>query len=1061
MVALGGLGAKAQVSTVPVEGLREASPRVHAITGARIVVAPGQVIEGGTLVLRDGVIAAVGAPAEVKVPADARLWAVPGKTLYAGLIEPLSEAHLAAGLKAEVPTAGGGRGAGAAAPAPAEAANADEAARSWNPKVTPERSVVRGLVADEKGDAKWRELGFTAAHVVPGRGVFRGQSALVTLNGRAPAALIVRGNVAQAVAFELSSFRESAYPSSLMGAIALIRQALNDARWQAAAGKLYAEKQFSGLQRPEANASLTALAAVVDGKQPALFEAKDELDLLRIEAIVEEFKLRAVVRGTGTEYRVAEVLAVKKTPLILPLTFPAAPEVDTPDKAVDVPLSTLQHWELAPANAAKLSARGIPLAFTASGLKKPEEQFWTNLRLAVKRGLAPDAALAAVTLAPAQMLGLDDVIGTLAVGKIANVIIASGDLFAADSTAEILGGWVDGDPFETEIAQRADVRGNWTVKWSGATGPGVLKIEGRTATKPKAKLGDKDAPLVVSRSEVMLLPPAELFGGKEGTVRLAGTVTADGLVGTGLLPDGMAFRWTAVRDATNEAAAEKKADKAVEKFFATADAYPAGAFGRRGLPTQPEWLLVKNATVWTSGPAGKIEGGDVLVHAGKIEQVGRALKAPAGAVVIDATGKHVSPGLIDAHSHTAIARGVNEGTSSVTVEVRVGDVLDATDIAMYRQLAGGLTASNLLHGSANAMGGQNQVIKLRWGGLPSQLKFAGAKPGVKFALGENVKQANWGERFVTRYPQTRMGVEQVMLDTFAQARDYERAWAEWKAGEQAYPPRVNLRLEAALEILRGDRVVHIHSYRQDEVLMFIRLAQKTGITVATFQHILEGYKVADQIAALGAGASCFTDWWAYKFEVVDAIPHAGAMMHDAGVVVSFNSDDNGLARRLNTEAAKAMKYGNVPAEEALKFVTLNPAKQLLIADRVGSLEPGKDADLVIWSASPLSTYARCEQTWIDGRRYFDLGEDAAMRAAAQTEREALVQKALAERVKALAGPPGGGDKPPGEAKPVAPAAAKPAVTLLLEEMAARHAMQYRELYHNGSDSLNCSTHALK
>ena len=341
------------------------------------------------------------------------------------------------------------------------------------------------------------------------------------------------------------------------------------------------------------------------------------------------------------------------------------------------------------------------------------------------------------------------------------------------------------------------------------------------------------------------------------------------------------------------------------------------------------------------------------------------------------------------------------------------------------------------------MGGQNQVIKLRWGGLPAQLKFAGAKPGVKFALGENVKQANWGERFVTRYPQTRRGVEQVMLDTFAQARDYERAWAEWKAGAQAYAPRVNLRLEAALEILRGDRVVHIHSYRQDEVLMFIRLAQKTGITVATFQHILEGYKVADQIAALGAGASCFTDWWAYKFEVIDAIPHAGAMMHDAGVVVSFNSDDNGLARRMNTEATKAMKYGNVPAEEALKFVTLNPAKQLRIADRVGSLEPGKDADLVIWSASPLSTYARCEQTWIDGRRYFDLGEDAAMRAAAQTEREALVQKALAERVKALAGPPGAGEKPPGETKPAAPAPAKPAVVLLWEEMAARNAMQFR------------------
>ncbi|MCX6951029.1 MAG: amidohydrolase, partial [Verrucomicrobia bacterium] len=553
----------------------------------------------------------------------------------------------------------------------------------------------------------------------------------------------------------------------------------------------------------------------------------------------------------------------------------------------------------------------------------------------------------------------------------------------------------------------------------------------------------------------------EVFQGKDakGTVRMSGVLNDGVIEGTGLLPDGAGLRWSATRTAVAEkpAAPEKKPE---DKLLATSDAYPAGAYGRKGRPAQPEWVLVKNATVWTSGPAGRIAGGDVLVHAGRIEQVGQGLVAPAGATEIDGTGKHVTAGLIDCHSHTAISRGVNEGTSAVTVEVRIGDVLDATDISLYRQLAGGLTTANVLHGSANPMGGQNQVIKLRWGGLPEDLKFAGAKPGVKFALGENVKRSNFQPLAgaAARYPATRMGVEQIMADTFAQARDYDRDWQEWKAGKSTLPPRRNLRLESALEILKGERVVHIHSYRQDEVLMFIRLAQREKITVATFQHILEGYKVADEIAKLGAGGSCFSDWWAYKFEVVDAIPYDGAMMRAAGVVVSFNSDDAELARRMNTEAAKAVKYGGVPEDEALKFVTLNAAKQLRIDDRVGSLEAGKDADFVIWSASPLSTYARAEQTWIDGRRYFSLEDDAAARVAATAEREALVQKALVERMKALGA--GGGAAAAGGARrtDAAPTPDLVRTLMLMEERAAR---EYRSLYHNGQEANNCSTNALQ
>jgi len=358
--------------------------------------------------------------------------------------------------------------------------------------------------------------------------------------------------------------------------------------------------------------------------------------------------------------------------------------------------------------------------------------------------------------------------------------------------------------------------------------------------------------------------------------------------------------------------------------------------------------------------------------------------------------QHITPGLIDCHSHTAIDGDVNEGTQTISAEVRIGDVVDGNDIDLYRQLAGGLTCANLLHGSANAIGGHNQVIKLRWGGTPEGLKFKQAPQGIKFALGENPKQSNWGDRFTIRYPQTRMGVEEIIRDEFQAAREYEKRWKEYQKSKRGMPPRKDFELEAIVEVLNGLRLVHSHSYRQDEILMLMRLAEEYGFRVATFQHVLEGYMVADAMAQHGAGGSCFSDWWAYKFEVYDAIPYNGALMHDEGVVVSFNSDSNEMARRLNTEAAKAVKYGEVSPEEALKFVTLNPAKQLKIDRWVGSLEPGKDADLVLWSGDPLSTYSVCLQTWIDGAKYFDREEDLKMREEVHKERALLIQKALSE-----------------------------------------------------------------
>ncbi|MBI5691415.1 MAG: amidohydrolase family protein [Verrucomicrobia bacterium] len=1037
----------------PAEGLREVAPRVHALVGGRVHLTPTEVVENATIVIRDGVVVAAGAG--IATPAEARVWDLQGRTVYAGFIESDSSLFLPAAWK---PAGALRRASDEEAPAPpappptAAAPAASEAAtgtRSWNSRVTPERAAHRALVADDRGAEALRRLGFALAHVIPARGVFRGQSAVVSLGRGDFNGQVVRETMAQGLAFEHGGFGPIAsYPASLMGATALLRQTLWDARWY---GDAQAHHRQAGGTRPEVNEALATLGPVVRGEQPVFFELGSELDLARAAQVVGEFKLKAIFRGSGYEYRVLRDWP-KGVPVVVPLAFPEPPEVEDPDRALDLTLDRLEHWELAPGNAARLAQAGAPVALTTAGLRRPETEFWSRVRTAVQRGLPPATALAALTTTPADFLGLARSHGSIAPGKAANLTIASGDLFRSDD-AEIQLVWIDGEPFELEAWRRKEVRGAWRVAWTGAPGksPAEIKITGRSS-RLRASADGVEASARTDGTVLTLLAPPKWFGLERGTTRLTAQVEGAVLVGTGDLPDGRVIRWRAERTAAGEP--PRTPEKKPETLVASGNRYPAGAFGRAGPPEQPKVLLVRNATVWTSGPAGVLENADVLVDAGKIARVGRGLTAPADAVIVDASGRHVSPGLIDCHSHVAIDRGVNEGTHSVTVEVRVGDVLDPTDIGLYRQLAGGLTTANLLHGSANAMGGQNQVIKLRWGESAEGLKFAGAPPGVKFALGENVTRKS-ATTLPTRYPVSRMGVREIMLDAFSRARDYEREWTEFRAGRTSRPPRRDLRMEAALEILRGERLIHIHSYRQDEVLAFIRLAQDLKLPVATFQHILEGYKVAREIAALGAGGSCFSDWWAYKFEVVDAIPYAGALMHEAGVIVSFNSDDRELARHLNTEAAKAVKYGGVSPVEALKFVTINPARQLRLEARVGSLEAGKDADFVIWSAPPLSGYAHVEQAWIDGRRYFDRKDDAQMRTAAAQERAALIQKILPERQRVLgAGGPGGGEGGGrGEDRPGAPT-----VWQVLQQLAAAHDGSTRGLYHDGSDAHNCTTH---
>lgn len=413
-----------------------------------------------------------------------------------------------------------------------------------------------------------------------------------------------------------------------------------------------------------------------------------------------------------------------------------------------------------------------------------------------------------------------------------------------------------------------------------------------------------------------------------------------------------------------------------------------------------EVTVIKNATIMTEGAKGTIKG-SIVVRDGKIAEIGENVLVPEGATVIDANGQWVIPGIIDCHTHIAVDGNMNEGSISVSSMVNIKDVINPEDIAIYRALAGGVTVGNVLHGSANSIGGQTVVIKMRWGQDADGLIFEGAKPGLKFALGENPKRSGspqaGGGNGPLRYPATRMGVEDTIREAFNEAVAYKAKWDKYdaavQAGQHPLPPRKDLKLETLKEVLEGKRYVHAHCYRADEILMLIRIADDYGFKIRTFQHVMEGYKVAKEIAAHGAGASTFSDWFGFKMEVFDAIPYNAAIMQKKGVLVSLNSDsENGeLMGRLNTEAAKAIKYGGLSREDALAMVTINPAKQLGVDNRVGSIETGKDADLVIYDKDPLSEFSKVQKVLIDGKKYFDRDQDVSGRTVSQAEKQKLLE----------------------------------------------------------------------
>jgi imidazolonepropionase-like amidohydrolase len=490
---------------------------------------------------------------------------------------------------------------------------------------------------------------------------------------------------------------------------------------------------------------------------------------------------------------------------------------------------------------------------------------------------------------------------------------------------------------------------------------------------------------------------------EKAITRLSGTIHGAGSIweGQGQRPGGEWFHWSAIRQADSVPVARRDSSAAGASTGHGAIPHPLTGFGWT-TPPQRSTIVFRKATVWTNTDRGILRNTDVCVHEGKVLAVGEDLrvdglfpgKVRPEVTEIDANGRHLTAGIIDEHSHIAISRGVNEGARSLSSEVRIGDVVDPDDINIYRNLAGGVTAVQLLHGSANPIGGQSALIKLRWGLPADSLLIRGAAGHIKFALGENVKQSNWGPG--DRFPRSRMGVEQQFYEAFHRAKDYDTAWRSWnslrpKERDPRREPRRDLQLEALAEILRGERHITCHSYVQSEIDMLMHVADSMDFSVNTFTHILEGYKMARKMQAHGVNASTFSDWWAYKFEVYDAIPYNAALLHAQGVNTGINSDDAEMSRRLNQEAAKAIKYGGVSPEEAWKMVTLNPARMLKLDHRMGRVAPGMDADLVIWSGDPLSIRSRVERTYVDGICLFDRVDDAQRRAWAAAERDRIVR----------------------------------------------------------------------
>jgi imidazolonepropionase-like amidohydrolase len=948
------LSALAQ-ETFPVNGVTDIRSNYFAFTGATIIKDPQTTLENATLIIQDGKIVSVGV--NMPVPAGAVAINCKGKMIYPSFIDLYSDYGIPAVARGK---GGGGND--------FQNVSNTNGAYAWNQALKPETDASKLFTANEDKAKGLRNIGFGAVLAHQQDGIARGSGTLVSLGNERDNLVMIKEKAATFYSFSKGVSTQD-YPTSLMGSIALLRQTYYDAKWYK--------------NRPSTEGINLSLEAWNENMGlPQIFDAGDKWNDLRCSKIANEFGVQYIVKGGGNEYQRMDEMKASKLSFILPVNFPPAMDIEDVNDARVVALSVLKHWEMAPLQPGMFEKSGIQFALTASGLKSNDD-FMTNLRKAIDNGLSVSKALESLTKTPALLIGQYDLIGSLDAGKIANFMITSGPVF--DEKTIIYQNWVQGKKYVVSETGWNDYRGNYKL----TVNDGLLAKEYNVEVKgtpqkisltiqPQGDTIRTDGAISVNEKLVRLNWTLKKDSSK--TNSLTGIIDDQLWSGNGLTATGGSVLWTMsfISPYVEKADTSKKPAKTVINDTVL---YPFKGFGWTVAPKQED-MLIKNATVWTNEKEGIITATDVYVKNGKIAAIGKNLNY-TNVKIIDGTGMHLSPGIIDEHSHIAIYGGVNECSQSVTAEVRVGDVIDPDDITIYRQLSGGVTSAHLLHGSCNTIGGQTQLIKLRWGQDAEALKFMNWDPFIKFALGENVKRTYYTEN--KRFPDTRMGVQQVLMDAFTRARDYE-----------AMGPgrRRDLELDALVAIMHQKLFITCHSYIQSEINMLMFVADTFGFKVNTFTHILEGYKVADKMKARGANASTFSDWWAYKSEVMDAIPYNAAIMDRVGLTVAVNSDDPEQARHLNQEAAKSIRYGNLSEEEAFKMCTLNPAKMLHVSDRVGSIRVGKDADLVLWTDNPLSVYAKPSKTIVDGTIYYDSEKDAVLRKQLEYEKNILIQKVL-------------------------------------------------------------------
>ncbi|WP_339628963.1 amidohydrolase family protein [uncultured Maribacter sp.] len=935
-------------------GVKANNNNYTAFTNAKIYVTPTQIIEKGTLLIQQGKI--VSASSTVSIPENSIIIDLKGKSIYPSFIDVYSKF----GVEQPKKKPGSGRS--------AEYAPSRDG-YYWNDHIMPENKAIAKFKYDDKEAKVLREAGFGVVNSHIQDGIARGTGVLIALNGEGTDAnRILDDKSAQYFSLDKSIAKGQSYPSSLMGALALLRQMYSDADW------------YSKGNSTTTDLSLEALNTNKNLVQ--IFEAKDKGNDLRADKIGDANGIQYTILGGGNEFERIEEIKATNAKFIIPINFPDAYDVSDPYAVGYVSLQDMRFWNQAPTNPKVLADNGIQFSLTTYDLKSPSN-FKEKLMKAIKYGLPKTKALEALTTIPAQILGKSNQIGSLKTGAYANFLITSGDVF--DSSTTLFENWVQGSKSVINSMDTKDIRGDYNLNVQGKMY--VISITGEVS-KPSIEVKQdtmKLASKIAYDNNWLIMSFATDNG--DNTYRMTGATTegSDNLSGLLVSPNGTETQFTAAKSKAFEEK-EGKDDKAKDASKVMPVMYPNVGYGFANKP-KSETVLFKNATVWTSEEAGILKNTDVLIKNGKIAKIGTNLSA-GGAKVVDATGKHLTAGIIDEHSHIA-ALAVNESGHNSTAEVKMEDVVDPEHMGIYHSLAGGVTSLQLLHGSANPIGGRSAILKLKWGEEADGLIYDNSPKFIKFALGENVKQSNWGS--YSRFPQTRMGVEQLYMNYFQRAKEYD---TKKKNGE---PYRYDEEMEVLAEILNGERFISCHSYVQSEINMMMKVAEHFGFRINTFTHILEGYKVADKMAEHGAGAGTFSDWWAYKYEVNDAIPYNAAIMQKQDVVTAINSDDREMIRRLNQEAAKTIKYGGLTELEAWKMVTINPAKLLHIDNRVGSIKEGKDADVVLWSGSPLSVYSKAERTMIEGTTYFDLETDKQNREKIKKERNELVTMMLKEK----------------------------------------------------------------